>query len=346
LKLIEIAKILDAVLVSKDENKEILHIKALEDATSDDIGFLSNEKYLDYAINTKAFAVIVDEKHYEMLKEKREDLSFLIVKNPYLSFSKLVKFFDNSPEVQRTISDKAYIDDTAVIGRNVGIYPGVYIGRNVIIGDNSVIYPNCTIEDRVRIGKDSILYSNVVVRYDCKIGDNVIIHSGTVIGSDGFGFAPDEHMVFHKILQIGNVIIENNVEIGSNVSIDRAALGSTIIGEGVKLDNLIQVGHNVVIGKNTVIAAQTGISGSTKIGNYNMIGGQVGFVGHIKTGDLVQVGAQSGVTKNIPDKSTYFGTPARPIKEIAKIEAILVRLPRMYKVLRKLLRKFNLKIED
>ena len=252
----EIASIVNGEVVGNAKHT-ITKPSKIEEANSDSITFLANTKYLDYINTTEAGCIVISK---ELFSDKFSG-NFIIVNDAYAAFTKVLSFFNVN--VTTEISDKAYVHTSAKIGANVHIYPFVYIGENVSIGDNCILYPNVT------------------VNAHCSIGSNCILHSGAVIGSDGFGFAPIEDGTFHKIPQLGNVIIEDNCEIGANTCIDRATMGSTIIRKGVKLDNLIQVAHNVEIGEHTVIAAQTGISGSTKIGHHNMIGGQVGFVGLI-----------------------------------------------------------------
>ena len=215
------------------------------------------------------------------------------------------------------------------IGKDVFIGPNSFIGENAFINDGSIIHAGAFIGDSVNIGKDSLIYPNVVIREGCSIGSNVIIHSGTVVGSDGFGFVPQKDGTYQKMPQLGGVIIEDDVEIGSNCCIDRATLGNTMIKKGTKLDNLIQIAHNVIIGENTVIAAQTGISGSTKLGKNCIIAGQVGFVGHIDLADNVTIGAQSGVSKSLRQSGIYFGSPAKEHKETLKIEGALRHLPEL-----------------
>lgn len=321
---------------------EIERINSLDNAGEDDISFLSSKKYFHAFINTKAKAIIVSKTDFSQLKDKRDDIIYLIVEDAYLTISQLLRLFELTPEIQEGISCKANVDSSAEIGENCSVYPGVFIGKDVKIGDNCMIMPNCVIEDKAIIGNDVFLHPSVVIRFRSFIGNRVVIHSGTVIGSDGFGFAPDSDRKFHKIPQIGIVRIEDDVEIGANVTIDRAALGETVIRKGVKLDNLIQVGHNVIIDENTVIAAQTGISGSTYIGKYNMIGGQVGFAGHLKTGDKVMIAAQSGIHKDIADGSIMFGSPARPAELSRRVEAAVNRLPKYLKLIRKIAKELNI----
>ena len=248
--------------------------------------------------------------------------NFILVKDAYEAFTKVLSLFN--VVITTEISDKAFVHASAKIGTNVHVYPFVYIGENVSIGDNCILYPNVTINAH------------------CVIGNNCILHSGAVIGSDGFGFAPIEDGTFHKIPQLGNVIIEDNCEIGANTCVDRATMGSTIIRKGVKLDNLIQVAHNVEIGEHTVIAAQTGISGSTKIGHHNMIGGQVGIVGHIVVAPYTKINAQSAVASHIKKEGLILsGTPVIDIKQHFKSTVVYKNLPELERKVRELEAELN-----
>jgi UDP-3-O-[3-hydroxymyristoyl] glucosamine N-acyltransferase len=232
------------------------------------------------------------------------------VDDPYLAFAGLLDFYNKSKYDKKGVSPLASVADTAKIGKEVYIGDFVHIGEYAEIGDNAKIYPNSMVGDQTKIGANTKIFSGVNIYHECVVGNNCTLHSGVVVGSDGFGFAPQENSNYQKIAQIGNVVIEDDVEIGSNTTIDRATLGSTVIRKGVKLDNLIQIAHNVEIGENTVIAAQVGISGSTKIGKNCLIAGQVGIIGHIKIGDNVKIAAQSGVSSNIKDNAVIFGSPA------------------------------------
>ncbi len=264
----------------------------IEEAQPDNITFLANKKYTDFLYTTKAGCVVISKDLYD----PKLNGNFILVNDAYEAFTKVLSLFNIN--ATREISDKAFIHPTAKIGINVHIHPFVFVGEHAIIGDNSILYPN------------------VSVYAHCIVGNNCILHSGAVIGSDGFGFAPAEDGSFHKIPQLGNVILEDDVEVGANTCIDRATMGSTIIRKGVKLDNLIQVAHNVEIGEHTVIAAQTGISGSTKIGHHNMIGGQVGFVGHISIAPFTKINAQSAVPSDITEPNQILsGAPAIDIKK-------------------------------
>ena len=308
----EIASIVNGEVVGNAKHT-ITKPSKIEEANSDSITFLANTKYLDYINTTEAGCIVISK---ELFSDKFSG-NFIIVNDAYAAFTKVLSLFNVN--VTTEISDKAYVHTSAKIGANVHIYPFVYIGENVSIGDNCILYPNVT------------------VNAHCTIGSNCILHSGAVIGSDGFGFAPIEDGTFHKIPQLGNVIIEDNCEIGANTCIDRATMGSTIIRKGVKLDNLIQVAHNVEIGEHTVIAAQTGISGSTKIGHHNMIGGQVGFVGHIVVAPYTKINAQSAVASHIKKEGlTLSGSPVIDIKQHFKATVVYKNLPELEKQVREL----------
>lgn len=324
MKLSELAVILAGTIEGDDF--EISGINTLSEAVPGQISFLSNSRYAKLLDNTKASAVILDRKF-----PRPENLSIIRTDDPYAATMITVKLFFPRPDpVIIGIHRTAVIAASAKIGSDVGIGAGVFIGENVMLGDRVVIGPNSVIEDNCVVQSDARIHAGVVVRHSCKIGKRVIIHPGAVIGAEGFGFAPVEGR-FEKIPQVGIVIIDDDADIGANTCIDRAFLGATRIGKGVKLDNLIQVAHNVEIDDHTVIAAQSGISGSTKVGKGVMMGGQVGIVGHIEIHDGAKVGAQSGVTKDVPAGTTVFGYPARPIMETKRIEASLVRLPEIVK---------------
>ncbi|MBC8181633.1 UDP-3-O-(3-hydroxymyristoyl)glucosamine N-acyltransferase [candidate division KSB1 bacterium] len=324
LTLTEIAELVNGEVVG-DGSVIITGVGKIEDALPGQITFISNPKYVKFIDSTKASAVLVGEDFPQV------SIPVVRTKNAYFSFLKLLRYFNPPIEtLEEGIHPSAVIHETATIGANTRIGAGVVIGKSSRIGENSTIYPGVVIGVDVVVGSNTVLHANVVLRERVKVGSKVILHSGVVVGSDGFGFAR-EGETYHKIPQVGIVIIEDDVEIGSNCSIDRATLGATIIRKGVKLDNLIQVAHNVEIGENTVIAAQTGISGSTKLGRNMMIGGQVGFTGHIEVGDRVTVAAQSGVSKYFPPDSVVFGYPARPIMQAKRQEAALRRLPGLLK---------------
>src|SRR3546814_926225 len=270
----------------------------IEDASSGSLSFLSNPKYEQYLYTTKASVVIVND---DLKLEQPVAATIVRVKNAYSAFSTLLELYNKMRLAKTGIEERAFIDASVKIGEDVYVGAFAYIDRGAVIGSRCKIYPNVYIGDNVKIGDDTTLFPGVSVYFDCVIGERVIIHSGTVVGSDGFGFAPQEDGTYNKISQIGNVVIEDDVEIGANSVIDRATMGSTIIRQGVKLDNLIQIAHNVEIGQHTVIAAQSGISGSTKIGKNAVIGGQVGVVGHISIASGSQIQAQAGVNRTIAE---------------------------------------------
>ena len=290
-----------------DSEIKLNNIAKIEDAKKGDITFLSNKKYLPWLKKTKASLIIVN-KDFDIKMYK--SLNFLCVEDSYLAFNQLLQLFNEVKKNQPEISKYSLVQKSSSIGKNVHVGNFSVVGNNCNISDSVVINDNVTIGNNISIGSNTILNTGVRVYDDTKIGDNCIIHSNSVIGSDGFGFAPNNKGEYTKTPQIGNVIIGNNVEIGSCTTIDRATIGSTIINEGVKIDNLVQIAHNVEIGKNTVIAAQSGISGSTKIGKNCQIGGQVGFAGHIDIGNNVKINGGSGVFSNIKDNSIVRGNPA------------------------------------
>lgn len=338
--LAEIAKHIGGELHG-DPNMKISGIAQIDKATAGEITFLANPKYKEYLEHTGAAAVIIDAK-----AGVEPGIPYIRAMDAYYGFLTAFLMF-NKPKklLEPGIHPTAVIHETAKIGEDICIAANVYVGAGVEIGDRCQIFPNCVILNNSVLGDDCILYPTVGIREGCRIGNRVIIHNGAVIGSDGFGFVPFQGK-FHKIPQIGTVVIEDDVEIGANVTIDRATMGETIVKSGTKLDNLVHLAHNVAVGENTVIAAQTGISGSTKVGRNVMIAGQVGTIGHITIGDRVQIGAQSGVSKSIPDGEVVFGYPARPIMKTKKIEAALNYLPDLLKRVRKLeeaLEKFEKK---
>lgn len=312
--------------VSNDVSIEISGIAQIDKAKEGELTFIANPKYKPELDKTKASAVIIDRK-----ADVTPTIPHIIVLDAYYGFLQAFLLFNPQEKLLNSgVHPTAVVHETAQIGVNVAISANVYIGANAVIGSGTQIFPNSVVMDRTEIGNDCVLYPSVTIRENCWIGNKVIIHNGTVIGSDGFGFAPHEGR-YYKIPQVGKVVIEDNVEIGANATIDRATLGETIIRRGVKLDNLVHIAHNCVIGENTVIAAQTGISGSTTVGKNVVIAGQVGLVGHITIGDGVQIGAQSGVSKSIAEGEIYFGYPARPIMKTKRIESIINNLPDLLK---------------
>ncbi|HUI32988.1 MAG: UDP-3-O-(3-hydroxymyristoyl)glucosamine N-acyltransferase [Dysgonamonadaceae bacterium] len=300
----------------------------IEEGTPKTLTFLSNPKYTPYIYKTKSDIVLVNNS---FRPEKKIGATLIRVPDAYEAFAQLLELVEKTKAQKRGVETMSYIASSAKIGENIYLGAFAYISEKSIVGDNCKIYPHVFIDENVIIGNKVTLFSGVKIYAGCKIGDNVIIHSNAVIGSDGFGFAPQEDGSYHKIPQLGNVVIEKDVEIGANTTIDRAVMGSTIIHEGVKLDNLIQIAHNVEIGKHTVMASQTGISGSTKIGEKCVFGGQVGLAGHLKIGDNVKLGAQSGIMSNIKDGAEIIGSPAIPIKNFYKSSVIFRKLPELDK---------------
>lgn len=302
----------------------------IEEAKSGQLAFLANPKYEDYLYTTGASIIIVN-----LAQELKQPVNatLLRVQDPYSAFATLLSTYQQMVEQQMTgIQEPSYICQSAVLGDNVFVGAFAYIGEGVRIANDVKIYPNVYIGDNVQIGAHSILHPGVRIYHDCIVGSYVNIHAGTVIGSDGFGFAPLADGSFKKVPQIGNVVIEDHVEIGANAAIDRATMGSTLIKSGAKLDNLIQVAHNVEVGNNTVIAAQAGVSGSTKIGNNVMIGGQAGIVGHIQIADNVKINAQSGVSKSIKTPhSAVTGSPAFDYTSALRSQAVTRNLPELEK---------------
>src|SRR5476651_1012767 len=303
----EISLLLDGT-VDGDPNVLVNQLAKIEEAENGSLSFLANPKYEQYLYTTNASVVIVNK---DLVLTDSVKSTLVRVENAYTAFTILLEKYNTIKMNKTGIETPSFIHPSAKIGKNAYIGAFAYIGPNVTIGDNCKIFPNTYIADDVTVGNNAIFYAGVKVYFDCHIGNNVIIHSGTVIGGDGFGFAPQPDGTYTKVAQIGNVILEDDVEVGANTTIDRATLGSTIIRKGVKLDNLIQIAHNVEIGSNTVIAAQSGVSGSTKLGKNVMVCGQVGIVGHIQIADGSKINAQSGVTKSLKmPNSAVTGSPA------------------------------------
>ena len=320
---IQIAEILDGEIFGK-ENVEVFSLSKIEDGEDGSLTFLSNPKYTPYLYSTKASIVIVNK---DFIPEKEIETTLIKVNDAYQAFSTLLEFYDKVKAAKSGIEIPSYINESAIIGSNLYLGAFSYISDNVSVGDNVKIYPNVYIGESVKIGDNTIIHPGSKIYSETIIGSNCTLHAGVILGSDGFGFAPSDEGVFNKIPQIGNVIIEDNVDIGAATTIDRATLGSTVIRKGVKLDNQIQIAHNVEIGENTVIAAQTGIAGSTKIGENCMIGGQVGIVGHITIGNNVRIQAQSGVGRNIKDDEIIQGSPAMGYSDFNKSYVYFKKLP-------------------
>jgi UDP-3-O-[3-hydroxymyristoyl] glucosamine N-acyltransferase len=325
-----LAQILGGTVEGNDNS--ITGFGKIESAVEGQLSFLANPKYEEYLYTSQASVVIVNNS-LALRKPVRSTL--IRVPDAYAAFAQLLALYDEQQKKNRSgIQSPAHIDPSAIIGEQVFIGAFSYIGEKATIGDRTQIFPQVYIGDGVRIGKNCVLHPGAKIYAQCVLGDEVIVHAGTVIGSDGFGFAPKTDGAYTKVPQLGNVIIEDGVEIGANTTIDRATIGSTIVRRGVKLDNLIQVAHNVEIGAHTVIAAQTGISGSTQIGEQVMIGGQVGIAGHIHIGNKVKVGAQSGISKDIPEGKIMNGTPATDHASSFRQLAMIRQLPEMERRIR------------
>jgi len=315
----EIAAAVEGEITGETEIS-ISGVAKIEDAQNGELTFLYADLFKKFFATTKASAILV-KKGFD---KTRSDITYIEVKDPNKAFIKILLTWFKPEFKLEGIDKSASIHPSAIVGRNVALGKNVVVSANCRIGDNARIFHNTVLLENVEIGDDTILFQNVSVRENCKIGKRVIIHPGTVIGSDGFGYINDEKGAYIKIPQIGNVVVEDDVELGSNVSIDRAALGSTIVKRGAKIDNLVQIAHNCVVGEDTAISAQSGISGSSKVGNHCILAGQVGLNGHIELCDGVIIAAQSGVPKSINTPGVYFGYPAKELKK-AKVTEVHIR---------------------
>ena len=318
----------------------VTDLAKIEEGKEGTLSFLSNPKYEEFIYTTKSSICIVN-KDFIPVKPLPLSLTLIKVENSYTCFAQLLELYDNLNKKEAKIEQPSFIDNSAVIGSDLFLGAFAYIGKNVEIGNNVVIYPNVYLGDNVKIGSNTILHPGVSIYFGCKIGENCIIHAGTVVGSDGFGFAPNSEGVFQKIPQIGNVIIENNVEIGSNCAIDRATMGSTFIREGVKIDNLCQIAHNVEIGENSALAALVAVAGSAKIGKRVMIGGQAAINGHLSIADDTKIVGQSGVVKTVKEAVTLMGTPAIPLNDFKKSSVGFRKLPFILSKLEELEKKIK-----
>ena len=313
--------------IEGDENVSVHTFAKIEEGVPGAISFLSNPKYTHYLYDTQSSIVLVN-KDLEL--EKATKATLIRVDNAYEAVARLLTFYEMSKPKKKGIDPLAYIAPTAQIGEDCYVAPFAYIGEHVKIGKGTQIYPHTTVYDDATIGEGCVLYANVSVYHDCKIGNRVTLHSGCVIGADGFGFAPTENG-YEKIPQIGIVTIEDDVEIGANACVDRSTMGSTVVRKGVKIDNLVQIAHNVEVGENTVMSAQVGVAGSTKIGQWCMFGGQVGIAGHAVIGDQVKSGAQAGIAGSIrKGHVTVQGSPAIEAKNFARSSIVFKNLPEMY----------------
>ena len=333
----QIAGILEGEVVGNPE-AEVFKLSKIEEGTEGSLTFLANPKYTNYIYSTLATVTIVNNTF-----EPEQEITTTLIKvdDAYKSFSKLLEYYNQVKLMKSGIEQPSVISEGVTYGSDLYLGSFCYIGKNVTIGNNVKIYPNSFIGDNVTIGDDCVFFAGVRIYSETVIGNRCTIHSGTIIGSDGFGFAPQEDGTYAKVPQIGNVIIEDDVEIGACTTVDRATLGSTIIRKGVKLDNHIQVAHNVEIGENTVIAAQTGIAGTTKIGKNCLIGGQVGFAGHLVIGDGVKIQAQSGIGKNLEAGEVVQGSPAFNYGDFAKSFVHFRNLPKIVTDLEELKNKIK-----
>ena len=318
--------------VCGDGDVVITDIRGIDEACAGDLTFIANPRYKKKLKDTGASAVIVSSEI------EKSDKNLIVVKDPYVALAKILALFHPEKRDPKGISDDAFICEDAVIGEDITIYPGAYVGHRAQIGKGAILYPGVSIGNGAVIGEDAILYPNVTVYRRCIIGKRVIIHAGVVVGSDGFGFAnPGRENL--KVPQAGIVQIDDDCEIGANTTIDRGTLGKTWIKKGVKIDNLVQIAHNVIIGENSVVVAQVGISGSTKLGNSVIVGGQTGIVGHIEIGDNVMIAGQSGVHEGIGPNNMVAGSPHMPHKDWLRAQACVPRLPEMRKTLKTLSQK-------
>lgn len=328
----QIAEFIHGVIVG-DENATVHTFAKIEEGVPGAISFLSNPKYTHYIYETRSTIVLVN-KDFE--PERPVNATLIKVDNAYESVAKLLTLYEMSKPKKTGIHPLACIDPTAKIGKDVYIDAFAYVGANAVIGDGVALHPHATVCENAVIGENSILYPNVTVYHDCRVGKRCILHAGSVVGADGFGFAPSPEG-YEKIPQIGIAMLEDDVEIGANTCVDRATMGATIVHKGVKLDNLIQIAHNVEVGSHTVMASQVGIAGSTKVGEWCMFGGQVGLAGHIRVGNHVNIGAQSGIPGTVKgDNLTIMGSPAIDAKQFFKSSVIYKKLPDMYQTLNRM----------
>ena len=325
---VQIALLLDGI-VEGDEQMMVSNLSKIEEGITGTLSFLANPKYTNYIYETDASIVIVN-KSLILERPLKPGCTLIRVDDSYASFAKLLEMYNQVKGEKTGIEQPSFISESAVLGDNCYVAAFAYIGTNVKIGNNVKLYPHTYVGDNCTIGNNTTLFSGVKVYHECKIGNQVTVHSNTVIGSDGFGFAPQDGKEFSKVPQIGNVIIEDNIEIGSNCSIDRATLGSTILRKGVKLDNLVQIAHNVEIGENTVIAGLSGVAGSTKVGKNCMIAAQVGIVGHIRIADGVKIAGQAGVGSSIEKENEIVqGSPSFSLGDFRRSYVLFKTLPKL-----------------
>ncbi len=327
----EIAQFLHGKVIG-DENVRVSNLSKIEEGTPDSLTFLANPKYTPHIYTTCAGIVLVN-KGFQPEGEIKATL--IEVEDSYACLALLLNMVNQARPEKKGIEKNAHIAASAKLSESIYIGEFAYIDENVVLGEGCKIYPQAYIGENVKIGAGTIIYPGVKIYRDCVIGAHCIIHAGAVIGADGFGFAPHDGK-YEKIAQIGNVLIEDDVEVGANTTIDRATMGSTVVHRGTKLDNLIQIAHNVEVGEHTVMAAQVGVAGSTKIGSHCMVGGQVGFAGHITVGDRSNFGAQSGIPNHVEAGSNLLGTPAIPAREFARTSVLMRKLPELNQTIREL----------
>lgn len=310
-----------------DENVTVCTFAKIEEGVKGALSFLANPKYASYIYDTQSSIVLVNS---DFIPERPIRATLIKTANAYESLAKLMTLYESVKPKKTGISPMASVAASATIGENVYIGPFVSIGEKAIIGNNTVIEANTSVGDNATVGSDCLLYNHVTIYHDCKVGNRCILHAGSVVGADGFGFAPGANG-YEKIPQIGIAILEDDVEIGANTCIDRATMGATIIKRGVKLDNMVQIAHNVIVDEHTVMAAQCGVAGSTKIGSWCMVGGQAGISGHIKIGNQVKVGGHSGVTNSVQDGKAVMGYPSFEHTQFARATVVFKKLPEMYR---------------
>ena len=310
-----------------DENVTVCTFAKIEEGVKGALSFLANPKYASYIYDTQSSIVLVNN---DFVLERPIQATLIKTANAYESLAKLMTLYESVKPKKTGISPMASVAASATIGENVYIGPFVSIGEKAIIGNNTIIEANTSVGDNATVGNDCILYNHVTIYHDCKVGNRCILHAGSVVGADGFGFAPGANG-YEKIPHIGIAILEDDVEIGANTCIDRATMGATIIKRGVKLDNMVQIAHNVIVDEHTVMAAQCGVAGSTKIGSWCMVGGQAGISGHIKIGNQVKVGGHSGVTNSVQDGKAVMGYPSFEHTQFARATVIFKKLPEMYR---------------
>ncbi len=326
----QIAQLLGAT-IEGDPDASVDRLSKIEEGEPGSLSFLANPKYTPFIYSTRASVVIVNR---DFQAEQPVTATLLRVENAYSAFAQLLEMYNKTMHNKTGVSSLAFVATTATIGKDVYIGEFVFIGEGTVVGDGSKIYPQTYVGDEVKIGQHTVLYPGVKIYPRCEVGNQCILHAGVVLGADGFGFAPSDDQKYNKVPQTGNVVLEDEVEIGANTCIDKATLGSTRIRRGTKLDNLIQVAHNVDVGEDTVVAAQTGIAGSTKLGNRCMIGGQVGIVGHLNIADEAKIAAQSGVERNI--KETGAGVMGSPALDISTYRRSFIHFKNLSEIVRRI----------